>query len=109
MLGEDAERFLAGMGVLVVVRRLAVAGGGEGLVHGDLHARHLAAVEAAQRDRVARGIGDAEHLGTADLLGLLLRRVEDEIGLGEAEGLVGDHSAACTYEPSLPGAARNLL
>src|SRR4051812_41281492 len=85
MLGEDPEGLLAGIGVLVVVRRLAVAGGGERLVHGDLHARHLAAIEAAQRDRIARGIGDAEYLGTADLLGLLLRRVEDEIGLGEAE------------------------
>src|SRR5260221_10381783 len=54
MLREDAQSLLAGIGVLVVVRRLAVAGGGEGLVYGDLHARHLAAVEAAQRRRLAR-------------------------------------------------------
>src|SRR5260221_12908634 len=45
VLGHDAERLLAGHRVLVVVRRLAVTGGGERLVHGDLHPLHLAAVE----------------------------------------------------------------
>src|SRR6185295_15748734 len=51
MLGPDAERLLAGQRVLVVVGALAMTGGGERLVHRDLHAGHLAAVEAAHRDR----------------------------------------------------------
>src|SRR5215831_18342955 len=65
MLGEDAEGLLARERVLVVMRRLAVTRGGEGLVHGDLHARHLAAVEAAEGDRVTGAVGDAQHFGHA--------------------------------------------
>src|SRR5581483_10973834 len=66
VLGHDAERLLAGHRVLVVVRRLAMAGGGEGLVHRDLHAGDLAAVEPAQRDRIAGIVGDADHLRHAE-------------------------------------------
>src|SRR5579864_2753512 len=72
VLREDAEGFLARERVLVVMRRLAVPGGGEGLVHRDLHARHLAAIETPERDRISGGIRDAEYLGHADLLRLLL-------------------------------------
>src|SRR5215472_8930010 len=66
VLGHDAEGLLAGYRILVVVGRLAVAGGGERLVHRDLHARHFAAVEPAQRDRVAGVVGDADHFGHAE-------------------------------------------
>ena len=40
------------------------------------------AVEAPERDRVTGIVGDAEDLGHADFLCLLLRRVEDEMRLG---------------------------
>jgi len=44
MLREDAERLLAGLGILALVRRLALACRGERLVDRDLHAGHLAAL-----------------------------------------------------------------
>jgi len=68
-----------------------MACGGEGLVHGDLHAGDLAAIEASQRDRIAGIVGDAENLGDAELLCLLLCRVEDGMRLAQRQGLVGVH------------------
>src|SRR4029450_1033321 len=100
VLGEDAEGLLAGVGVLVVVRALAMAGGGEGLVHGDLHAGHLAAVESPERDRIGGIVGDAEDLGHADLLCLLLRRIEDGVGFVERQGLVGVHVVTRIRRPA---------
>src|SRR5260370_39071071 len=104
MLGEDAEGFFAGQRVLVVVRRLAMACRGKSLVHGDLYAGDLAAIEASQRDGIAGIVGDAEDLGDAELLCLLLRRVEDGMRLAERQGLVGRHlpgsAEAASFLPS---------
>ena len=91
MVKTQGEVLLAGQRILVVVRGLAMAGRGEGLVHGDLHAGDLAAVEAPEREGIARVVGDAEDLGDAELLCLLLRRVEDGMRLAERQGLVGVH------------------
>jgi len=55
-------------------------------------AGHLAAVESAQRDGIAGIVGDAEDLGDAELLRLLLCRIEDGVRFLERQGLVGMHA-----------------
>src|SRR5947208_3482589 len=81
MLSEDAEGFLAGQRILVLVGGPAMPRRGKGLVERDLHARDLAAVEPAQGYRIARRVGDAEHFRHAELLGLGLSRVEGNLRL----------------------------
>ncbi len=52
------------------VRRALVAGGGEGLVPGDLRSGDAGAVHAFHHDRVAAFVGDADGFQDADFLGL---------------------------------------
>src|SRR5262249_3615523 len=92
VLGEDAERLFTGIAVLVLVRRLAMAGRGERLVHRDLNARHLAAIQAPQRDRIAGVIRNAQDLGNAQILCFLLRRVQHEVGFFQRERVIRVHA-----------------
>src|SRR5207248_8330860 len=95
---------LAGQRVLVLVRGPAMPRRGEGLIERDLHAGDLAAVEPAQGNRIAGRVGDAERFRHAELLGLVLRRVERDLRLSERKGLDCEQSRT-PYSAAIRAAA----
>jgi len=55
------------------MRRAPVAGGGEGLVPGDLRSGHPGAIHSFKRERIAAFVGDADGLEHADFPGFAAR------------------------------------